>query len=73
MQTKIQDKDTSISLKSTVRKILFLQGYSHIYNDLDFYNYLPQYKKAFNPALDIARRFIQDNPDQESDLQNYIY
>ncbi len=69
----IQGKNTTLSLKERVKKILYLKGYSHLYNKVDFNHYLPGCKDEFNPALEIAKRFIEDNPDQVSDFNEYLY
>jgi hypothetical protein len=74
MQTiNIQDKNTTLSLKQRVKKILYLKGYSYLFNSTDFKYYVPIYKNEFNPALEIAKKFIEDNPYQVSDFNNYIY
>jgi len=74
MQTiNIHDKNTTLSLKERVKKILYLKGYSHLYNHADFKFYVPKCKDEFNPALEIAKKFIEDNPDQVSDLEAYEY
>lgn len=73
MQTKIQDKNTTLSLKQRVKKILYLKGYSHLFNKQDFKYYVSRFKDEFNPALEIAKQFIKENPDQVSDFNQYIY
>mgnify|MGYP000444421857 CR=1 FL=1 len=66
-----QDKDTL--LKNNVAKILFKKGYSFLFDEYYFKLYRSQTKNLVHQPFEIARLFIENNSDQESDYQNYIY
>lgn len=66
--TAVQNKSTKTSQQ--VQEILFKNGYSHLFNYNDYLFFKKQCKNEFNPALSIAKMFI-DYHDVPSDYAEY--
>lgn len=66
-------KNTAFKLSEQVKATLHEKGYSFLFNYSDYAYYKAQVKKAFNKAQAIADLFIQDNTNQRSDYNGYIF
>lgn len=74
--TQIQSnshKSTSFKLSEQVKDLLHEKGYSFLFNYSDYKYFKSQVKKAFNKAQAIAELFIQENSNQKSDYNGYIF
>lgn len=66
-------KNTAFKLSEQVKATLHAKGYSFLFNYQDYKYYKAQVKRAFNKAQAIAELFIQDNTNQKSDYNGYIF
>lgn len=66
-------KNTSFKLSSQVKETLQAKGYSAVFNYQDYKYFKSQVTKAFNKAQAIAELFIQENTNQKSDYNEYIF
>lgn len=71
--TSNSHKSNSFTLSTQVQKILHEKGYSRFFNFTDFQYYKKQVKDQFNKAQAIAELFIQENENELSDFQEYIF
>ena len=67
------NKSTAFKLSEQVKAILHEKGYSFLFDYSDYKYYKAQAKKAFNKAYAIAELFIQENSNQKSDYNGYIF
>ncbi|MFA9191145.1 hypothetical protein AAGV28_07150 [Flavobacterium sp. FZUC8N2.13] len=66
-------KNTAFKLSEQVKATLHEKGYSFLFNYEDYKYYKAQAKKTFNKAYTIAELFIQENANQKSDYNGYIF
>ncbi len=71
--TSNSHKSNNFTLSTQVQKILHTKGYSRLFNFTDFQYYKKQVKDQFNKAEVIAELFIQENENELSDFQEYIF
>ncbi len=67
------NKNNAFKLSEQVKATLHEKGYSFLFNYSDYSYYKSQAKRAFNKAQAIAELFIQDNTNQKSDYNGYIF
>lgn len=60
-------------LSEQVKSILTHKGFSSVFNYSDYSFFKKECKAAFNQALAIADRFIQDAEPNQNDLNDYIF
>lgn len=72
-QKSNSNKNTAFKLSEQVKAILHEKGYSFLFDYSDYKYYKAQAKKAFNKAYAIAELFIQENANQKSDYNGYIF
>lgn len=59
------------NISTEVKKILHEKGLSSLFNMNDYLFLKKQCKKAFNPALEIAQKFIEYHEPQKTDFSDY--
>lgn len=73
MTTFNTGKSTPKNLSAQVKNILAEKGFSNLFNERDF-NYFSRTIKAFNKALAIAEKIIEENTgENESDFAEYVF
>lgn len=68
-----RDKFNPFLLSNQVKSILQKKGYSSIFNFTDYTIFKRQCKKAFNKAVAIADKFIQEAEPTQNDFINYTF
>lgn len=66
-------KYNPFKLSNQVKSILQNKGYSSIFNYSDYEIFKEQCKDAFNKALAIAEKFIEEATPQKNDFNNYLF
>lgn len=70
---KTNTKNNPFNLSNQVKRELQRRGYSSTFNYSDYNFFKSQCKDAFNKALAIAMRFIEEAEPQANDFKNYTY
>jgi len=60
-------------LSEQVKNILKSKGFTSIFNYTDYEYFKEDCKEAFNKALAIAQRFMDDAEPTQNDLNDYIF
>ncbi|OBQ56104.1 hypothetical protein JJL45_05175 [Tamlana sp. s12] len=66
-------KYNAYKLSNQVKSILHKKGYSSVFNYSDYEFFKTQCKDAFNKAVSIADKFIEENTTQTNDFNEYIF
>ena len=66
-------KSNPFLLSNQVKTILQKKGYSSIFNFSDYGIFKTQCKNAFNKAVAIAQKFIEEAEPTKNDYSNFIF
>ena len=70
---KTQNKTNPFLLSNQVKRELQRRGYSSVFNYSDYKFFKSQCKDAFNKAVAIAKKFIDEAEPQTNDFNQYSF
>jgi len=68
-----ENKSNPFLLSNQVKTILQQKGYSSVFNFSDYKFFKSKCKKAFNKAVAIADKFIEEANPNQNDFLNYTF